>query len=710
MNINSKQIATIAGCGVAAFMLGSLISSGVKNGTKQTITLAVLLTIPSAIGIHLVVDNRATKRINEAEDKATQATVESAINRDRWQATKHQLDRMTDENKGLLDELEALKRTLQQTENDRLRLADMAKLLPRIEGELVSARELLDEVRAENEAWETTFKERVETESSNRFKLARANEIQSIFDEHDEITSEAMNLFRRLQDWGEKISDSHDSKRHIIRSLATSYNHNLEELSKAIDDEREGYLKQIEILHERVGGLQQKINGDLVEPEYLECGFSQDGKIGNAIAHYLWLHHQIPLKVTGVESSDGIVTTGYAYSRSTPVESITRLIEGESSQIARSLGVYAIEKPGKLSLADILTVKVRRDRPIRKSDKGSLYRSKEDFIKFILSQPIRLRIIGEPGSGKTPTVTVLLSHILKRGFLSGNTPSGQKLPHCIIEACNPLAGISVKNEGNLEQFLRWSSGLKGFKGLAEEYRFRKNPTNSAYTNQVGYIWVADEIDNTMAEITKDESKPFKDALKDGGHVNIGVIVMGQSAMVSTSKGLSIDDQKMMTNLYIDPVSIRTFLTQYGERFYSKKAVEKALGTLEELELEIDEQNERICDTAREFRIGMVTANRCPIFYQLPYFDSTEIDETEYSKTLDAVAEIRASSQQHGATVDNLQVLTSKDSADCDVSAVATPMAVLCPKCVGSTKRNGKTHSGTQKYLCKNAGCKHGFTI
>jgi hypothetical protein len=97
---------------------------------------------------------------------------------------------------------------------------------------------------------------------------------------------------------------------------------------------------------------------------------------------------------------------------------------------------------------------------------------------------------------------------------------------------------------------------------------------------------------------------------------------------------------MMTNLYIDPVSIRTFLTQYGERFYSKRAVEKALSTLEELELEIEERNEVICDTAREFRIAMVTANRSPVFYQLPYFDSVDIDLESYQETLEIVKGIR----------------------------------------------------------------------
>src|SRR5919202_1523466 len=356
--------------------------------------------------------------------------------------------------------------------------------------------------------------------------------------------------------------------------------------------------------------------------------------IANAIAEWLWNHHKIPLKVAGFEaSSDGILTVGYLYSRSTTPESLARVIEGESSQITRSLGLYSIEKPQKLQIADVFTVKVRRERPARKTDKGTLYRSKEEFVKYILAQAVRLRVIGEPGAGKTPTVAVLLSHIIKRGFLNANTPNGQKLPYTVVESCNPLAGISVKNGDGVDFCLRWNSGAKGFKGLVEEYRFRKNPANAEYKNSVGYIWLADEVDNTMAELTKDEAKPFKDALKDCGHVNIGVIVMGQSAHVSTSKPMSIDDQKMMTNIYIDAVSIRTFLTQYGERFYSKKAVEKALATLEELELEIEEQNEIICDTAREFRIAMVTANRSPVFYQLPYSASVEIALEAYQKTL-----------------------------------------------------------------------------
>jgi hypothetical protein len=62
--------------------------------------------------------------------------------------------------------------------------------------------------------------------------------------------------------------------------------------------------------------------------------------------------------------------------------------------------LYTIEKPQKLQIADVFTVKVRREKPAREADKGSLYRSKEEFIKYILSQPVRRRIARELGRTK----------------------------------------------------------------------------------------------------------------------------------------------------------------------------------------------------------------------------------------------------------------------------------------------------------------------
>jgi hypothetical protein len=167
---------------------------------------------------------------------------------------------------------------------------------------------------------------------------------------------------------------------------------------------------------------------------------------------------------------------------------------------------------------------------------------------------------------------------------------------------------------------------------------------------------------------------------------------------------------MLTNIYIDPVSIRTFLTQYGERFYSKRAVEKALSTLEELELEIEQKNEVICDTAREFRIAMVTASRSPVFCQLPYFDSVDIDVISYQQTLAKVSALRDGRDETGGVAS-----VSPDSEEVDIAVVSarpdgsrrSPYVGLetgrdvsdkpaCPYC-----KSDKVRSKGDSWLCQN---------
>jgi hypothetical protein len=627
-------------------LAGVVFTAMVNRVPVRTLSISALASATTSFIACLIVDTRKQNLLNDAEERASSNLSNFQKSQVELKNAESTIGKLTGDMGKMKELLSIAKKGLENCDSDseksRVAIADLTAKVNSLETELAFCKQELNEKNADIQAMQENFEDIVQEEASKLFKEAQKTKIQEVFQEHDEITSEAMQLFRRLQGWGQEVMKRHELIKESARALRGEYARHIDEYTEKVNKQRDAYLHEIEVLNERVGLLQHELAGDLVEPMYLQSGFDESGRIANALANWLWVNRQIPLRVTGVEATaDGCITAGYSYSRSVAPESLVKVIEGDSQTIARNLGLYAIEKPQKLKVTDCLVVKVRRSRPARKADKGSLYRSKEEFVKFILGQPVRLRVVGEPGAGKTPTVAVLLGHIIKRGFLSANTANGQKLPYCVVESCNPLAGISVKNGDELEFCLKWNSGAKGFKGLVEEYRFRKNPTNAEYKNQVGYIWVADEIDNTMADLTKDEAKPFKDALKDGGHVNIGVIVMGQSANVSTSKGLSIDDQKMMTNIYIDAVSIRTFLTQYGERFYSKKAVEKALATLEELELEIEEQNEIICDTAREFRIAMVTANRSPVFYQLPYFDSVDIDVKAYQETLLLVSKIRS---------------------------------------------------------------------
>jgi hypothetical protein len=151
-------------------------------------------------------------------------------------------------------------------------------------------------LQAECEVWEEEFSDRVSFEADAKFQQAKKAEIERIFQEHDAITSQAIALFQRLQGWGEKVAHGHQTKREIIKNLATSYNANLDELGQLVEKERGHYIEQIELLHEKVGRLQHQINGDLVEPEYGQFGFDQNGRIANAIAEWLWNHHKIPLK------------------------------------------------------------------------------------------------------------------------------------------------------------------------------------------------------------------------------------------------------------------------------------------------------------------------------------------------------------------------------------------------------------------------------
>ena len=713
-NIN-ELILLVAGGSIGGLGFGAIVSLALTTGafkpTVKVVALSTLVSVP-VIGVaNEIIQSQADKKIKVVQDKLAVAQKDSqgllaAI------SDNDRLSQYLASLKSELSQLQSLVRVL-KSENITLQESQQFQLAQ------VEALEKNDLLLSEQIAhYEETYSYELESEVQQRVKEYIATDraeldakYRSALMEGQAIHTEAVSIAKAYEAWAEQVAERHTERKNYILGLTKEFNNHIGGAEQDWETERGHLITQIEILTEKVARLQQRLAGDLVEPVYLKCGFSPEGQIANALAEWLWNHQQIPLKVTGVESgTDSIISAGYSYSHSMPVEELAKVIEDSSPTIARSLGLYAIEKAIKLPIADVLSVKIRRERPSRKTRTLALYRSQQDFIKYILSQPIRFRLIGEPGAGKTPTVAVMLAHLLSRGFIEANTPNGRKLPYTIVEFCNPLAGVSVKNSDDLNFCLKWDSGYKGFKGLSDEYKERKIKGNANYKNQVGYIWVADEIDNSMAELTKDEAKPFKNSLKDGGHINIGVIVMGQSANVSTSKGLSIDDQKMMTNIYIDPVSIRTFLSQYGERFYSKKTVEKALNTLEEIELEIEEQNEVICDTARELRIAMVTAQRSPLFYQLPYFDSTVIDVASYQQNLEKVIEIRSgrgeTSKDTYVSGDSQNPNSARVTSETDTSGHSpylesgtsrdTSQRPNCPHCGSSIIR-----SKGNKWECKN---------
>jgi hypothetical protein len=375
------QKGLLIGSGFAASVFAFGIASGLIS--PKDAAIASLVGIPAALTAHIVTDSKAQKRINQADDRAKrlERELESALSKTAF------LKDIEARSQHLAEELNKVRAALQLALGEHQKASELNQYLQQtlttLETDLEASSGRVEELEAECQVWEEEFSDRISTEADAKFQQAKKAEIERIFQEHDAITSQAIALFQRLQGWGEKVAHGHQTKREIIKNLATSYNANLDELGQLVEKERGHYIEQIELLHEKVGRLQHQINGDLVEPEYGQFGFDQNGRIANAIAEWLWNHHKIPLKVTGFEvGSDGTITTGFTYPRSMPLEALAKQIEGDSSIIARSLGLYSVEKPQKLEIADVLTVKIRRERPARKAGKDSLYRSKEEFIKY----------------------------------------------------------------------------------------------------------------------------------------------------------------------------------------------------------------------------------------------------------------------------------------------------------------------------------------
>jgi hypothetical protein len=354
---------------IGSSLAASVFAFGIASGaiSFKDASIASLVGIPAALISHTLTDSIAQKRINQADErvKRLERELESALSKTAF------LEDIEARSQHLAEEIDKVRSALDLAIGEHQKAADfnlyLQQTLTTLQADLEASQGKVEELEAECQVWEEEFSDRVSTEADAKFQQAKKAEIERIFQEHDAITSQAIALFQRLQGWGEKVAHGHQTKREIIKNLATSYNANLDELGQLVEKERGHYIEQIELLHEKVGRLQHQINGDLVEPEYGQFGFDQNGRIANAIAEWLWNHHKIPLKVTGFEvNPDGTLTAGYIYPRSMPVEALAKQIEGDSSTIARSLGLYALEKPTKLQIADVFTVKIRRERPARK--------------------------------------------------------------------------------------------------------------------------------------------------------------------------------------------------------------------------------------------------------------------------------------------------------------------------------------------------------
>jgi hypothetical protein len=469
-------------------------------------------------------------------------------------------------------------------------------------------------------------------------KLAE-RELQELHSTWDSRINSLVKLFQDLTGLFEISSERQEMLKHGFVTQDENFS-----------SQKEDLRNQLEMLvHEsssRTGQLEAEIHqlksyqeGIYLEPVYLEKQFNSLFQAANGVIRLLHEDLGITVKALGaVANNSGDCKVGVQLSKSLEPISTLKVLNEQRKRIQNSTLLPVIDPFKWDEVTNTVTFTIRQSARLASVDRSKLYRSSEDFLKAVLGGRLFIRLVGTPGSGKTPTVAVLISKILEKGFSAGNMPSGAKLPHLKIEMCNPLQGVSVKNSDEvLDTFTTWDSATEALKGLGREYQHRKDLASKVYRESSGYLWICDEFDNAIAGMTASDLEGFGKLLKDGGHMNMGAVVLGQAVNVSKSK-LSIEDQKMFTNVLLDGVSIRTFLESYGSKFYSEDAIEKAKRLYEEIEKLMESDNAMISDSARQLRVGLVLAEKSPVFYELPYFDGVEIDSQAYQENLKMLAE------------------------------------------------------------------------
>lgn len=506
------------------------------------------------------------------------------------------------------------------------------------------------------------------------------------------ITEEAIKLLQDYKDYVEELAELHFQLRDQtldVNSQAASHIKKVVEENQRAKGLTEEHAHKLELDN---AALKQQISGEILIPEKSVGKFGWYYTIANSFIDYAFEEFQVCLKFLGLDDHKGSATVGFGYSASSDPQQLAGELKSRLNVWVQAKGIHSADiKIAKTYPA--IEVTFVKDAP--KIDESSLYRTNEEFKKMIVKSRIFLRLMGKPESGKTPTALCIADWLCSEGLKEFNTGKGRVLPHTVISACNPLKGISRKSNSDLDVFTVWNDNDKAFKGLIAEYEYRRKPENASYKDDVGFIWLFDEYDNAVRKVKdKNSLTTLPEVLSDGGHINMGAIVLGQGGNVSKLK-IQAEDVKLFKNIILDAVTMKSFLEKYGDLYYDDSTIADALKTIDQLEKLASEKNKTITDTARKFRYCMVLNDRSPVFYQLPYFDQTDIDGLNYQTTLDAVEKIKK-----GSVSKNTQnsVFTNINSTPVVEVETDKPPCKYCGS--PNVKRNGKhPKTGKQQYTC-----------
>ena len=522
-------ILSVLGSGAIGYLV---FSTGLIKPTVKLVALSTLVSVP-VIGVaNELIQSRADKRVKALEDKLGMAQQDSH----KLAAATADNDRLSQYQASLKSELSQLQNFVASLKEENSKLKESQQFQSAQLEAYQKQKELLTEQIV---GYEETYSEELESEvqqrvseyiTGDRAKLDA--KYRSALMEGQAIHAEAVSIAKAYEEWAEQIAERHVERKNYILGLTKEFNHHIGGAQEDWETERGHLITQIEVLTEKVARLQQKLAGDLTEPEYGQFGYAIEGKIANDIARYVWDTLQIPLAVKGYEKrSDGAVDVGYSYGRSIPLEALHRDLNRHSEDVSKTLRIHKISSIRKLEIADLLVLTYRREPAIKQDDLKRLLTPVDKLATLVIREMSRkgtVRIMGATGDGKGICARYLLSRIT----LTLNW---------YIRLHDPQHG-SDQDHWGIPKVSKSGTELKqALKKITNQMKDREvTKIHSPVT-----VDILDEIDT---QLEKEDKGQFLNLISRIRHLGMKLILIGQNPKVGRA-GFEWSDMAQMIAFY-----------------------------------------------------------------------------------------------------------------------------------------------------------------
>ena len=599
---NTTKILSGLGFGAITTLV---LATGMLKPTVKLTALATLVSVPVIGVVNEIIQSRAEKRIKALRNELFIAQQDS-----------HRLQAVSADNNRLSQHLVSLKVELSQLQDKVSSLKSLNSNLKESQ-QLQSAQlqverrektELTEQITGYEESYnadvESEVQQRVEEYiTSDRAKLDA--KYRSTLIEGQAIHAEAVAIAKAYEEWAEQIGERHVERKNYILGLTKEFNHHIGGAEQDWETERGHLITQIEVLTEKIARLQQKLAGDLTEPEYGQFGYAIEGKIANDIARYVWDTLQIPLTVKGYEKrSDGAVDVGYGYGRSIPLEALHRDLNRHSEDIAKTLRIHKISSIRKLEIADLLVLTYRRSPAIKQDDLKRLLTPVDKLATQVIREMSRkgtVRIMGATGDGKGVCARYLLSRIVTT-------------LNWYIRLHDPQHG-SDQDHWDIPKVSKSGTELKqALKKITSQMKDREvTKIHSPVT-----LDVLDEIDT---QLEKEDKEQFLNLISRIRHLGMKLILIGQNPKVSRA-GFQWSDMAQMIAFYQGSCALDAI--KNNPALELKKDI--LLKQYNEISTVFEAKNEWLDDNKKYYFGLCVIPGKNPHWYELPVADELEVNE------------------------------------------------------------------------------------